>query len=61
MPALTEGIAHCEAVRDFVTRDLLSEILRAEEDHVDFIEIQLGLLSKIGIENYIQLQSEHAD
>ena len=61
LPALTEGIAHCEAVRDFVTRDLLSEILRAEEDHVDFIEIQLDLISKIGIENYIQLQSGHAD
>jgi bacterioferritin len=61
LPALAEGIAHCEAVRDFVTRDLLSEILRAEEDHVDFIETQLGLISKIGIENYIQLQSGHAD
>jgi bacterioferritin len=61
LPALAEGIAHCEAVRDFVTRDLLSEILRAEEDHVDFIETQLGLISKIGVENYIQLQSGHAD
>jgi bacterioferritin len=61
LPALAEGIAHCEAVRDFVTRDLLSEILQAEEDHVDFIETQLGLISKIGIENYIQLQSGHAD
>jgi bacterioferritin len=61
LPALAEGIAHCEAVRDFVSRDLLSEILRAEEDHVDFIETQLGLISKIGIENYIQLQSGHAD
>jgi bacterioferritin len=61
LPALAEGIAHCEAVRDFVTRDLFSDILRAEEDHVDFIETQLGLISKIGIENYIQLQSGHAD
>ena len=61
LPVLREGIAHCEAVRDFVTRDLFSEILEAEEDHVDFIEIQLDLISKIGIENYIQLQSGHAE
>jgi bacterioferritin len=61
LPALGEGIAHCEAVRDFVTRDLLSEILQAEEDQLDFIETQLGLISKIGIENFIQLQSGHAD
>ena len=57
LPALREGIAHCETVRDFVTRDLFSEILEAEEDHVDFIETQLDLIPKIGIENYIQLQS----
>jgi bacterioferritin len=48
-------------VRDFVTRDLFSEILEAEEDHVDFIETQLDLIPKIGIENYIQLQSGHAE
>ena len=61
MPLLREGIAHCETVRDFVTRDLFSEILEAEEDHVDFIETQLDLIAKIGIENYIQLQSGHAE
>jgi len=61
LPALREGIAHCETVRDFVTRDLFSEILEAEEDHVDFIETQLDLISKIGSENYIQLQSGHAE
>jgi bacterioferritin len=61
MPALREGIAHCESVRDFVTRDLFSEILEAEEDHVDFIETQLDLIPKIGIENYIQLQSGPAE
>jgi bacterioferritin len=61
MPLLREGIAHCESVRDFVTRNLFSEILEAEEDHVDFIETQLDLIAKIGIENYIQLQSGHAE
>jgi bacterioferritin len=60
LPVLREGIAHCETVRDFVTRDLFSEILEGEEDHVDFIETQLDLILKIGIENYIQLQSGHA-
>lgn len=61
LTALREGIVHCESVRDFVTRDLFSEILEAEEDHVDFIETQLELIPKIGIENYIQLQSGHAE
>src|SRR3954453_13509848 len=61
MPALREGIAHCESVRDFVTRDLFSEILESEEDPVDFIETQLDLIPKIAIENYIQLQSGSAD
>jgi bacterioferritin len=61
LPTLREGIVHCESVRDFVTRDLFSEILEAEEDHVDFIETQLDLIPKIGIENYIQLQSGPAE
>jgi bacterioferritin len=61
MPALREGIAHCESVRDFVSRDLFSEILESEEEHVDFIETQLDLIPKIGVENYIQLQSGPAD
>jgi bacterioferritin len=52
-----EGIAHCESVRDFVTRDLLSEALEGEEKQVDFIETQLDLIGKIGLELYIQLQS----
>jgi bacterioferritin len=57
---LREAIQHCESVRDFVSRDLLSDILDAEEDSVDFIETQLTLIDKIGIENYTQLQSEPA-
>jgi bacterioferritin len=57
---LRDAIQHCESVRDFVSRDLLSEILDAEEDSVDFIETQLALIEKIGLENYTQLQSEPA-
>jgi bacterioferritin len=57
---LRDAIAHSEDVRDYVTRDLLSEILDAEEESVDFIETQLGLIERIGIQNYIQLQSESA-
>jgi bacterioferritin len=57
---LRDAIVHCEGVRDFVSRDLLSDILDAEEDSVDFIETQLVLIDKIGIENYTQLQSESA-
>jgi len=58
---LRDAIAHCETVRDFVSRDLLSDIMKAEEEHIDFIETQLGLIPKIGIENYIQLQSGSAE
>jgi bacterioferritin len=61
LPVLREGIGHCESVRDFVTRDLFSEILEAEEEHVDFLETQLDLIPKIGIENYIQLRSGHSE
>lgn len=57
---LRAAIAHCEAVQDFGSRDLLSDILEAEEDAVDFLEIQLSLIAKIGLENYIQLQSDAA-
>jgi bacterioferritin len=54
------AIVHCESVKDFVSRDLLSNILDAEEESVDFIETQFVLIEKIGIENYTQLQSEAA-
>ena len=61
MPRLREAIAHCETVRDFISRELFEEILDSEEEHVDFLETQLALIPTIGIENYIQLQSEHAE
>jgi len=58
---LREAIVDCEGVRDFATRDLLSHMRDGEEDQVDFIETQLGLIERIGLENYIQLQSGSAD
>lgn len=54
------AIAHCELVKDYVTRDLLEEITHDEEKSIDFIEIQFDLIKQIGIENYIQLQSSSA-
>jgi len=58
---LRAGIAHCETVRDFVTRDMLIEMLQGEEEQVDFIETQIELINRVGIENYIQLQSGSAE
>ncbi|HXQ65205.1 MAG TPA: ferritin-like domain-containing protein [Alphaproteobacteria bacterium] len=58
---LREAISHCEAVRDFGRRDLLVEILEGEEKGVDFIETQLLLIQKVGVQNYIQLQSESVE
>ena len=54
---LREAIAHAESVRDFVSRDLFAKILEDEEAQIDFIETQLEIIPKIGIENFIQLQS----
>ena len=58
VPQLKEAIAYCEQVRDFVTRDLFNDILESEEEHVDTIERQFDLIERMGIQNYIQLQSE---
>jgi bacterioferritin len=53
-PDLREGIAYCESVNDFTSRDLLSDILTSEEDHIDWLETQLSLIDKVGLENYQQ-------
>ena len=58
---LREAIAHCEGVRDFVSRDLFSDILEGEEEQVDFLETQFELIDRVGLENYIQLQSGSAE
>jgi bacterioferritin len=54
LPDLKNAIAHCESVGDYVSRHLLREILSSEEEHVDWLETQLGLVEKMGLENYIQ-------
>jgi len=61
MPALRDGIAYCEQVKDYITRELLEDILESEEEHVDFIETQQGLIDRVGLQNYIQLQSDSAE
>ncbi|MES2903194.1 MAG: bacterioferritin [Pseudomonadota bacterium] len=55
------GVAECEALKDYVSRDLFAEVLRDEEKHVDFIETQFDMIRQMGIQNYIQLQSEAAE
>jgi bacterioferritin len=53
-PDLKEGIAYCESVGDYVSRDLLAAILESEEEHVDWLETQLDLIDRVGLENYQQ-------
>ena len=61
LPTLKDGIAYCESVRDYVSRDLLAYILTSEEEHVDTLEAQFDMIARMGIENYTQLQSSPAE
>ena len=60
LPLLRDAIAHCESVRDFTSRELFAHILESEEEHVDFLETQFELIERMGLQNYIQLQSKPA-
>jgi bacterioferritin len=57
IPDLKAAIAYSESRKDFVSRELFESILKSEEEHVDWLETQLGMIDKIGIENYIQRQT----
>jgi bacterioferritin len=57
---LKGAIAHCEKVKDYVSRDLFSEILENEEQHIDTLEQQFEMIARMGLQNYVQLQSEPA-
>jgi bacterioferritin len=56
LPLLKEAIGYCESVDDYVTRELFEDILESEEEHVDWLETQLGLIDKTGLQNYLQSQ-----
>jgi len=56
LPLLREAIAYCESVADYNTRELFEDILDSEEEHVDWLETQLGLIDQTGLQNYLQSQ-----
>jgi bacterioferritin len=54
VPPLKEAIEFCESVQDYVSRELFESILESEEEHIDWLETQLQLIEKVGLENYLQ-------
>ena len=60
IPLLKDAIEYCESARDYVSRELFEHILDNEEEHVDFLETQFEMIKRMGLENYVQLQSKPA-
>ena len=58
---LKNAIEHCEQVRDYKSRELFEDILESEEEHIDFLETQFEMIERMGLQNYIQLQSKPAE
>ena len=61
LPLLKDAIAHAESVRDYVSREIFERILESEEEHVDFLETQFDMIERMGLPNYVQLQSKAAE
>jgi bacterioferritin len=53
-PVLQEAIAHCEGVKDYISREILEDILEGEEEHIDWLETQIGLAEQLGLQNWLQ-------
>ncbi|MFP5305341.1 MAG: bacterioferritin [Gammaproteobacteria bacterium] len=60
-PMYQDAIAYCESVRDYVSRELFVHIQKSEEEHIDWIETQLGLIARMGLENYVQYAAAEID
>jgi bacterioferritin len=60
IPLLRDAIEYCESVRDYTTREIFERILESEEEHVDFLETQFDMIERMGLENYVQLNSKPA-
>ena len=60
LPLLQDAIEHCEKVRDYNSREIFEDILDSEEEHVDWLETQFEMIERMGLQNYVQLQSEAA-
>ncbi len=58
VPLLKDAIEYCEKIRDFGSRDVFNKILHNEEEHIDWLETQFDLIDRMGIQNYVQLQSK---
>ncbi len=56
VPPLREAIEYCESIKDYVSREVFSNILESEEEHIDWLETQLELIEKVGLQNYLQSQ-----